>query len=190
MFKVLENITVTSSAHSRDMAWSWVIRRRRVLRVHLFFLFCFCAFATSRFIHPWGSFWEVDVSVTDGLNAHWNRWSVSERANRAQLSDWKWNTAPSTKQSRRLYLHTRTRKNPWQKGYCSFFFLLLFTFFKKRTIKYIKTYLQCVCFCFGQKTNKQIQQQKKPVINSCPVLQVFLRSCAPVSCHYSLSQVQ
>lgn len=88
-----------------------------------------------------------------------------------------------------IYTHAHAKTHD-KRDTVAFFFLFLFTFFKKRTIKYIKTYLQCVCFCFGQKTNKQIQQQKQPVINSCPVLQVFLRSCAPVSCHYSLSQVQ
>lgn len=83
-----------------------------------------------------------------------------------------------------VFTHTHTQKPMTKRDTAAFFFLLLFTFFKKRTIKYIKTYLQCVCFCFGQKTNKQIQRQKK---KTCDKLLSCFAGISKVMCPCFLS---
>lgn len=107
---------------------------------------------------------------------------------RAGESRWKWNTAPSTKQSRMIvFTHTHTQKPMTKRDTAAFFFfLLLFTFFKKRTIKYIKTYLQCVCFCFGQKTNKQTNTTTKKK-KTCDKLLSCFAGISKVMCPCFLS---
>lgn len=72
-----------------------------------------------------------------------------------------------------------------KKGILQLFFL--FTFFKKGK-KYIKTYLQCVvCFFFVFLTENRKQSA---MIDCFPLLQVYIRECAPVSFYHNLRCVQ
>ena len=79
---------------------------------------------------------------------------------------------------------THTHK-PMKKGILQLFFL--FTFFKKGK-KYIKTYLQCVFFCFFLDRKQKTEQSA--MIDCFPLLQVYIRECAPVSFYHNLRCVQ
>lgn len=155
-------LTTSAAIHMFEAIWKYsagIMKEWEIRRGEFIILPClFCACVTFWFVQSFVGFCEVDVfSMTDGLNAHWNRCNISitQKSCLPEQRDLKINTAPSTKNSQKDCIYTHTK--PMKKGILQLFSFLLSL---KRAIKYIKTYLQCVGF-FGQKTKNKTKRCDK-----------------------------